>query len=63
MPPVPLRALLIYDQSLLLVCAPGRSLGNNIIGLTNIACGHNQAPFAQGDNAHQTPGKASEKAA
>jgi hypothetical protein len=49
MPSVPLRALLMYNQSLLRVCPPGRTLGNNIIGLTNIACGHDQAPFAQGE--------------
>ena len=45
MPSVPLRALLVYDQSPLRVCAAGRTLCNNIIGVTDIACGHDQAPF------------------
>ena len=40
MPSVTLKALLVYDQSLLRVCPPGRTLGHNIIGVTDIACGH-----------------------
>ena len=50
MPSVTLNALLVDDQSLLRVCPPGRTLGNNIIGVTDIACGHNsKRPFAQGE--------------
>lgn len=50
MPSVTLNALLVDDQSLLRVCPPGRTLGNNIIGVTDIACGHNSnRPFAQGE--------------
>jgi hypothetical protein len=49
MPSVPSRALLVYDHSLLRVCPPGGTLCNNIIGVADIACGHNQPPFAQGE--------------
>jgi len=49
MPSVPFHALLMYDQSLLRVYPQGRTLGNHIIGLTNIACGHDHAPFGQGE--------------
>jgi hypothetical protein len=47
MPSVPSRALLVHDHSLLHVCPPGGTLCNNIIGVADIACGHNQPPFAQ----------------
>jgi hypothetical protein len=46
---MPLRALLVYYQSLLRVCASGRTLCNNIIAVTDIACGHDKRPFAQGE--------------
>ena len=49
MPSVPSRALLVYDHSLLRVCPPGGTLCNNIIGVTDIACGQKQPPFAQGE--------------
>ena len=45
MPCMPLRALLVYDQSLLRICPPRGTLYNNIIGVTDIACGHDQLPF------------------
>ena len=62
MPSVTLNALLVYDQSLLRVCPPGRTLGHNIIGVTDIACGHiSKRPSGQGEkwisrvNRHSEP--------
>ncbi len=47
MPAVPLRALLVYDDSLLGVCPLGGTSCNNVIGVTDIACRHHHRPFAQ----------------
>jgi hypothetical protein len=44
MPSVRLRALLVYDQSLLPVCPPGRTLCNHIIGVTLPANGLKAQP-------------------
>jgi hypothetical protein len=44
MPSVPSRALLVHDDSLLRVCPPGGTSCNNIIGVADIAGGHNNRP-------------------
>ena len=54
MPSVPSRTLLVYNHSLLRVCPSGGTLCNNIIGVADIARGHNQPPFAQVRGGHDT---------